>query len=333
MSVKTLEELAKKLGISRRTLSRVLKNDKNVAEETRVRILKYLEREKYFPNIHAASLASKKINVVGLIFPKDTFIDADFFALDVLKGVATAMSDNNYQLMIFTQDKFNSEQCLKLYKSKLVGGLILVAIASDDIPQALEVKKHQVPIALISSYCEGIDSFGCDNLKGGYIATKHLIDSGRKKIAFIHGHENWFDAEERCKGYKRALAETGIEIRKEYIEPGYFSYEKGEIAMEKLLSLEDPPDAVFAANDRMAIGAIKAIKKSGKKVPQDIAVVGFDNIPLCEHFDPPITTVKQSMKDIAYESGKVLLDSIASPKKRKAQIRLFEPKLIVRNSA
>lgn len=332
MSARTLEDIAKKLKISRRTISRVLKNDKNVAKETRSRISGYLEKEKYFPNIHAASLASKRINVVGLIFPKDTFIDADFFTLDVLKGVATAMNDNNYELMIFTQDKFNSEQCLKLYKSKLVGGLILVAIASDDIPQALEVKKYEVPIALIASYCEGIDSFGCDNLKGGYIATKHLIDSGRKKIAFIHGHENWFDAQQRCNGYKQALAEAGIEIRKEYIEPGFFKYEKGEIAMEKLLSLEDPPDAVFAANDRMAIGAIKAIKKTGKRIPEDIAVVGFDNIPLCEHFDPPITTIEQSMKDIAYESAKVLLDLIVSPHKKKAEIRLFEPKLIVRNS-
>lgn len=332
MSVRTLEDIAKKLKISRRTISRVLKNDKNVAKETRSRISGYLEKEKYFPNIHAASLASKRINVIGLIFPKDTFIDADFFTLDVLKGVAKAMSDNSYQLMIFTQDKFDSEQCLRLYKSRLVDGLILVAIASDDIPQAVEVKKERIPLALISSYCEGIDSFGCDNLKGGYIATKHLIDSGRKKIAFIHGHENWFDAQQRCNGYKRALAEAGIEIKKEYVEPGYFKYEKGEIAMEKLLSLEDLPDAVFAANDRMAIGAYRAIKKAGKKIPEDIAVVGFDNIPLAEHLDPSLTTIEQFMEDIAYESGKILLNSVTSPQKKKPQIRLFEPKLIVRNS-
>lgn len=332
MSVRTLEDIAKKLKISRRTISRVLKNDKNVAKETRSRISEYLEKEKYFPNIHAASLASKRINVIGLIFPKDTFIDADFFTLDVLKGVAKAMSDNSYQLMIFTQDKFDSEQCLRLYKSRLVDGLILVAIASDDIPQAVEVKKERIPLALISSYCEGIDSFGCDNLKGGYIATKHLIDSGRKKIAFIHGHENWFDAQQRCNGYKRALAEAGIEIKKEYVEPGYFKYEKGEIAMEKLLSLEDLPDAVFAANDRMAIGAYRAIKKAGKKIPEDIAVVGFDNIPLAEHLDPSLTTIEQFMEDIAYESGKILLNSVTSPQKKKPQIRLFEPKLIVRNS-
>lgn len=333
MAARTLEDIAKKLNISRRTISRVLQNDKNVAEKTRVRILEYLEKEKYFPNIHAASLASKKVNVVGLIFPKDTFIDPDFFALDVLKGVAMAISENKYQLMIFTQDKFDKEQCLKFYKSRLVGGLILVAIASNDITQALEVKKQEVPVTLISSYCDGIDSFGCNNFRGGYIATKYLIDSGRKKIAFIHGHENWFDAKERCKGYKQALSDAGMEVRGEYIEPGYFNYEKGEMAMEKLLALGDPPDAVFAANDRMAIGAYKAIKKVGKKIPEDIAVVGFDNIPLCEHLDPPLTTIEQLMEDIAYESAKVLLNSITSPQqKKKPQIRLLEPKLIVRNS-
>ena len=332
MSVRTLEELAKKLDVSRRTISRVLKNDKNVADETRERILRHLDKEKYFPNIHAASLASKKINVIGLVFPKDTFLNTDFFAIDTIKGVARVASESNYQLMIFTQTKFDSEQCLRMYKSRLVGGLILVAISREDLPKLEELKKQQVPVTLLFAYSDKADSFGCDNRKGGYIATKHLIDIGRKKIAFIHGHENWFDAEERFSGYKQALAEAGFQFRPDYVEVGYFRYEDAEIAARKLLSLADPPDAIFAANDRMAIGAIKAIKGLGRKIPEDVAIIGFDNIPICELFDPPISTVEQPVVDIAYEAGNDLLNSINSPHK-KSYLRYFEPKLVVRKSA
>ncbi len=332
MSVKSLEELAQKLNISRRTISRVLKNDKNVADGTRELILKHLDKEKYFPNIHAASLASKKINVIGLIFPKDTFINTDFFAIDTIKGVARAANENNYQLMIFTQGKFDGNQCLQMYKSKLVGGLILVAISKDDTEKLEELRKYQVPIALLFAYSDSADSFGCDNKKGGYIATKHLIDTGRKRIAFIHGHENWFDAEERFKGYKQALEEGGLRFRPDYVERGYFRYEDAEIATKKFLSLDSPPDGIFAANDRMAIGAIKAIKAAGKNVPEDIAVVGFDNIPICELFDPPITTIDQPVVDISYEAGSDLLNSINSPHK-KSFTRFFAPKLVVRKSA
>lgn len=332
MSDNTLEDLAKKLAISRRTLSRVLKNEKNVAQDTRERISKHLEKEKVYPNVHAASLASKKINVIGMVFPKGTFKEADFFAIDTIKGIATATEENNYQLMIFTQDKFDSTQCLRLYKSKLVGGLILVSLTKEDFAQFSDLKKNQVPISLLFAYSEKIDSFGCDNQKGGYLATKHLIGLGRRKVAFIHGEEGWFDADERCKGYKQALAEAGIEFRPEYIGNGHFSYEGGEAVMKEMLSLDNPPDAVFAANDRSAIGAVRAIKEAGRRVPEDIAVVGFDNIPLCELLDPTITTIEHPIKDIAYEAAKTLLDLINNPNK-KPSMRLFEPRLIIRKSA
>jgi DNA-binding LacI/PurR family transcriptional regulator len=332
MSAKTLEDLAKKLNVSRRTISRVLKDDNNVAGQTRERILRHLDREKYFPNIHAASLASKKINVIGLIFPRDTFLNTDFFAIDTIKGVAKVANENNYQIMIFTQNKFDSEQCLRMYKSRLVGGLILVAISKDDTEKLEELKRSKVPVALLFAYSDRADSFGCDNKRGGYIATKHLIDSGRKRIAFLHGHENWFDAEERLKGYKQALAEAGIRFRPDYVERGYFRYEDAEAATKKMLKMADPPDAVFAANDRMAIGAIRAVKSSGMKVPEDVAVVGFDNIPICELFDPPITTVEQPVAEIAYAAGQDLMNSSEPPHKN-SLLRYFEPKLIKRKSA
>lgn len=332
MSAKTLEELAEKLKVSRRTISRALKNDVNVASDTRKRILDYLEKDKYFPNVHAASLASRKINVIGLIFPKNAFLHADFFAIDTIKGAAKFANENNYQLMMFTQNKFDSDQCLQMYKSKLVGGLMIVAISKDDTEKIEELRRNHVPVSLLFAYSDAVDSFGCDNKRGGYIATKHLIDSGRKRIAFIHGHENWFDSAERFEGYKKALEEAGMPFRQEYVERGYFRYEDAQEATKKLMALDSPPDGIFSANDRMAIGVIRALKVAGKKVPEDVAVIGFDNIPICDFFDPPITTVAQPVMEIAYTAGNDLLDSINTPHK-KPRLRLLEPDLVIRKSA
>jgi len=334
MNAKTLEVIAKRLSISRRTLSRALNSDKNVADDTRARILKHMEKEKYFPNINAANLASKKSNVIGLIFPKNTFTKADFFVIETMKGVAEAMEQANYQLMVFTQNEIGNTQCLKLYKSKMVFGLILVAISKENFAQVEELRKNNAPLSLLFAYYDRVNSFGCDNLKGGYLATKHLIDRGRKKIAFIHAASGWIDAEDRFEGYKKALSEAGMEFKKDYVENGFFDYEPGEAAMQKLLKANDPPDAVFAANDRMALGAVKAVKKSGRRIPEDIAIVGFDNMPLCELFEPSITTVEQPVKDIAYAGGKALIDAIRfNTQKKKPQTILFEPKLIIRESA
>lgn len=331
---KTLDKLARKLKVSRRTLSRVFKNDRNVSRATRERVEKFLKEEKYYPNFHAASLASKrKVKIVGLIFPKDSFLDADYYVIEILRGVAQATEESGFEVMFYTQDHFETASCLRLYKSRLVGGLILTGVARNDFEVIKEIKKEGVPFVLINSHYDKVDSVDCDNKLGGYMATTYLIKTGRRKIAFIHGHKDWINALDRFTGYKEALSEAKIPFNKDYVEFGYFALEHAELVTKRLLSLRQPPDAIFAANDRMAMGAINVIRDEKLRIPQDISVVGFDNIPTCQHFNPPLTTVGQPLREIAVLGTKRLIEIISASKKTGTQTKFIKPELIVRKSA
>ncbi len=334
MSPRTLKKIAKELKVSRTTVARVLRNDKYVSEKIRTLVLNYLKRNPYIPNIHSGMLFSGKTNILGLVFPGDALFGMEFFTREIISGVNRAAEKDGYRLMLFTQDRFNSLECLKLYMSRLVTGFILLGIGKNNFKNVLELKRKKVPLVLLCSHIRSVSSFDCDNVKGGYLATKHLLGSGRKRIAFIHGHKNWVDAEDRFKGYKKALKEAGRQLIKEYVQynysHNYLDYER--IAIEKLLTLKEPPDAVFAANDRIALAAMSAIKKAGRKIPQDIAVIGFDNMPGCENFFPPLSTVAQPIKDMAFTASGSLI-KIVSLGKEKDCSRFFKPQLVIRQSA
>ena len=326
MAAKTLKEIGEKLNVSRFTVARVLRNDKYVSEKTRALVLNYLEKEPYVPNVYSTMLSSGKINVIGIIFPGDAFFSMEFYIQEIIKGVSEAVKKEGYQLMLFTHDKFNSLECLKLYMSKLVAGFILPSIGKNNFKDVIELKDKKVSLALLCSHIKDISSFDCDNVMGGYMATKYLLDSGRKKIAFIHGHKNWVDAADRFKGYKKALKEKDMGITK-----GYVQYDHEKRAIKRLLALKDTPDAVFVANDRMALTVMSFIKQSGRRVPQDVAVIGFDDIPSCVNSLPPLSTVAQPVRNMAFAATENLIKIISSGK-NKNYSRLFKPKLIIRDS-
>ena len=331
---KTLNELAEKLNISRRTLSRVLKNDSMVAEGTKKRIKGFLEKEEYYPNFHAASLASKtKVKIISLIFPKGAFLNADYYVIEILRGVSLAAEENGYEVMLYSQESFEASACIRLYKSKLVGGIVLTGIARNNFEVLRKMKKEKVPFVVINSHYRQTDSFACDNKLGGYLAVKHLINSGRRRIAFIHGHKDWIDAIDRFEGYKKALEEAKIPFNKDYLEFGYFGFKQGKLAAAALLNLKPRPDAIFAANDQMAMGAIKAIRERKLKVPRDVAVVGFDDNPACEHFTPPITTISQPLREVAYLGAKRLIEVMSTDKQLSPHLKLIKPAFILRMSA
>ncbi len=333
MASTSFKEVGKKLNISRFTVARVLRGEKYVSEKTRTLVLDYLKKEPYVPNVHSRVLFSGKVNILGLVFLGEAFFSMEFYIQEIIKGVSEVAKKQGYQLMLFTQDKFNSSDCLKLYLSKQVAGFILPAIGKDNFKDVFELKNKKIPLVLLCSHLKGISSFDCDNITGGCLATKYLLDSGRKKIAFIHGHKNWVDAEDRFKGYKKALKEAGKEVEKEYVQYNlgntYSNYEKA--AIERLLALREPPDAVFTVNDRMALAVMSAIKETGRSIPQDIAVMGFDNIPSCENFSPPLTTVAQPTKDMAIAATQSLIKMISSGKSQD-HTQFFKPNLIIRKS-
>ena len=253
MPPKTLKEIGKKLNLSRFTVARVLRNDKYVSEKTRALVLNYLEKEPYVPNVYSTMLSSGRINVLGLVFPGDAFFSMEFYIQEIIKGVSEAAKKEGYQLMLFTQGQFNSFECMKLYMSKLVAGFILPSIGKNNFKDVSKLNDKEVPLVLLCSHIDNISSFDCNNVMGGYLATKHLLDCGRRKIAFIHGHKNWIDAADRFKGYKKALQEKGKQVKKEYVLYNYDHNNYEKIAVKKLLALKNPPDGIFTANDRIAL--------------------------------------------------------------------------------
>jgi LacI family transcriptional regulator len=334
MSAKTLKEIAEKLNVSRFTVSRVIRNEKYVSEKKRKLVLDYLKKEPYFPNAHSKMLFYGKVPVVGLVFPGEAAVMLEFYAQEIIKGVGKAIKKSNFHLMLVTQDSFNYQECLKLFKSRMVGGFMFPAIGRNNFPDIKQLRKEGIPQVLICSHLKGIPSYDCDNVKGGYMAAEHLIKGGRKKIAFLHGHRNWVNASDRCKGYKKALTDNNIKLNADYIKYTHKRSELGfeENAIKELLALKSRPDAIFAANDRIAIACIKALRKRNIKVPKDIAVMGFDNMPTRENLYPALSTVEQPIQEIAYAAAQEFMKTASSDKKL-VGTHLFEPKMVIRKSA
>jgi DNA-binding LacI/PurR family transcriptional regulator len=296
-------------------------------------VLDYLKKEPYFPNAHSKMLFYGKVPVVGLVFPGEASVMLEFYAQEIIKGVSKAIKEGNFHLMLVAQDDFNYQECLKLFKSKMVGGFIFPGVGKNNFSDIKQLKNEKIPQVLLCSHLDNIPSFDCDNVEGGYMATTHLIKEGYRRIAFLRGHRNWVNASDRCKGYKKALAKYKIKLKPDYIKYTHknmiVDFEKK--AIEELLSLSSRPDAIFAANDRIAIASIKALKKKGIKIPKDIAVMGFDNILTRENFSPALSTIEQPIQEMAYAATKELIKIVISDKKPSVT-ELFKPKIILRKS-
>ncbi|MFA6356008.1 MAG: LacI family DNA-binding transcriptional regulator [Candidatus Omnitrophota bacterium] len=334
MASTSFKEIGKKLKISRFTVARVLRGEKYVSEKTRALVLDHLKKEPYVPNVHSSVLFSGKVKILGLVFLGEAFFSMEFYIQEIIKGVSEVAKKEGYQLMLFTQEQFNSSDCQRLYLSKQVAGFILPSIGKDNFKDIIELKDKKIPLVLLCSHLKNVPSFDCDNVTGGYLAAKYLLDSGRKRIAFLHGNENWVDAEDRFQGYKKALKEAGKEIGKGYVQYNsgytYGDYEKA--ATKRLLGLKEPPDAIFAVNDRMALAVMSAVKEEGKSIPRDIAVVGFDNIPSCESFSPALTSVAQPVNGMAVAATRALIRAVSSGKNGD-RTQFFKPNLVIRKSA
>jgi DNA-binding LacI/PurR family transcriptional regulator len=330
---KTLKEIGRDLNISRFTVSRVLKGSKDVSDKTRKKILEYLEANPYYPNANANRLHSGKVNVIGLIFTGKASVIFESYVQQIIEGVSEVIREKDFYLMLFMQDEFDYKECYSLYMSKQVGGFILPGADRKRQAGIKCLVKEKIPLAIVCSRLDSICSFDCDNIKGGYLATKHLIKNGRKKIAYIHGHKGWIDAEDRFEGYKKALKEESIRLNQDYVKYNYGGPDSGfeETAVKELLNLKNRPDAIFTATDNMAIVVLNFLKKSKIRVPEDIALVGFDDIPMTQAVSPTLTTIRQPIGQMAKEATLSVINMINNKKAK--GLTFFRPELIVRESS
>lgn len=307
----TIKEIAEKAQVSIATVSMVLnKKDKKISQATREKILFIAEKYNYTPNTMARSLITKQTRTIGLIIPD---IVNPFFP-EIARGVEDKASELGYSVIYCnTDDKIKREdKYINVLTEKMVDGIIF-AHSSDRQMGFDSLDRCKVPILLIDRDYENKNVIGrvvVDNKKGAYMATSYLLDRGYKKIAYIAGSITTTTAIGRLEGYNQALTERKLVIDNRYIKVGEYKMQWGMQAAEQLLCEKEPADAIFCGNDLIAIGAIKKLKEYGLRVPEDIGIVGFDDIYLASLVEPPLTTIKQPNYEMGFKAAELLIKNL-----------------------
>ncbi|WP_332695297.1 LacI family DNA-binding transcriptional regulator [Halalkalibacter lacteus] len=326
----TIKEVAELAGLSRTTVSRVINNEPFVTEEKRKLVLEAMDQLGYVPNSSAQRLRKNKTETVAVLISR---IINPFFSrlVDEMELIA---SKSGFKLILCNTrcNKENELKYLEMLKTKQVDGIILVSI--ENKWEDIEPFCQYGPIIMCNEYHDDatIPVIRLDQVKGGYIGTKHLIDLGHKRIAYCGGDMSGHLSQDRQKGYWKAMEEAGLPVYKSWEFPDSFGICDGRSVLQSILELENRPTAVFTGSDEVAVGVILEAKERGLQVPDDMAVVGFDNQPLAEVIDPPLTTIEQSVNEIGKKAMEVMFDVIDNKRKIEKSIDYLPIKLIVRQS-
>lgn len=302
----TIYDVAREAGVSMATVSRVVNGNPNVKPTTRKKVLAAIERLGYRPNAVARGLASKKTTTVGVIIPD---ISSLFFS-ELARGIEDIATMYKYNIILCNSDnRLEKElQLINTLLEKQVDGLLFLGSEiKEDHLQTLSTAAVPVVLAATRDADNILPSVTIDHFQAAYDATKALIERGHKRVAILSGPQtDPLGGLLRFEGYKKALADSGIALDEELVKSGSYWYETGLRNMNEFLKLDNPPTAVFAANDEVAIGAIHAIQDAGKSVPGDIEIIGHDNIRLAEMVRPKLSTVVQPMYDIGAVAMRLL---------------------------
>ncbi|MGN7764181.1 LacI family DNA-binding transcriptional regulator [Paenibacillus sp. 22594] len=319
-------DVAKKSGLSVVTVSRVINGAGSVREKNRQKVLDAIKELDYRPNAAARSLASGKTGIIGLIVTtlQDSFFDA------VVKELNEVLALHGYFLAISISTGIASDENHYLIQEDRVDGLILLSPMEED-NYIVELKRRGIPYVLIDNQQPENDSYSItiDNVKGGYAAARHLLELGHTSIAHLCGHEMFRSTKERRAGFLKALKEQGLEPFE--IVHGDFEIAKGYDIAKRWLSEGKLPTAVFTGDDNIALGVINALMEAGVRVPEEVAVVGYDDHYIASQLRPHLTTLRQPADKIGIAAADMLLKRMNGTMKRGANVRI-DPELIVRES-
>ncbi len=330
----TIKEIAKIAGVSRSTVSRVINNDPNVSEETRAKVQAIIDEMDYEPNPVARSLISGKTRVLGLVIPmafSSLFTDP-FFSL-LSQGISSTCTANNYTLMLWLiEPDYEKRTNNKILNNRLIDGIIVASNMIDD-PLIEGLISRKMPLVIIGrNNAPEVNSVDADNIHGSAMAVNHLVSIGRRNLATITGDMNRYSGHDRLSGFKRGLQENDLPIAEEKIAFGDFT-EKGGYLQAKLLLSRTEFDGIFVASDLMAFGAIRAIREAGLEVPDDIALVSFDDIPAAARYQPPLTTVRQPIHQMGSIAAQTLIDQLESSEAAKPRRIILPTDLIIRETS
>jgi LacI family transcriptional regulator len=323
----TIQDVAKAAGVSISTVSRVLNDKDDVAASTYEHVQEIIQELGYTSNLAARSMRSHKKNLIGLVVPDIGFP----YSIEIMKGVNRAVAGSSFDLLVYTTGEIYKEGTVSreqyyvsLLNNSLTDGVIIVASAAAEFVT-------DAPIIAVDPHLvnPNYPSVQGTNYKGAVEAVEHLLSLGHTRIAFICGRPEIGSAIKRLNGYKDSLTQAGVEISEDLIIPGDFSTESGYSAARKLLSYEDPPTAIFASNDQTALGVFQAAEELGVGIPDDLSLVGFDNISEARSLG--LTTIDQKLPDMGYTAVQMLFKLIAG-ERLKSEIYRMETNLIERSS-
>ncbi len=335
----TLRDVAEQAGVSIKTVSRVVNQQGEISEPTRRRVQAAIERLGYHPNILARSLVSRRSDTLAVVA-----WGIDYYGPSrTVLGVEQQSNELGYSLflnLLLKPDDANIAPILSGLTARRVDGIIWAVPEVGDNRawvRADQLKRLPPTVFLSSLPRPGLSVVSVDNRTGARQATQHLLDQGKRTIGIITGPLIWWEARERYEGWQETMTRAGLTPAQSLVVEGDWSAHSGERGMRRLLAQEPEIDAVFACNDQMALGALGVLHQSARRVPQDIAVIGFDNTPESAYFWPPLTTVYQHLVDIGRVAVQVLHKLIEARRDGEEKVKptttLLTPELVVRASS
>lgn len=326
----TIGEIARIAGVSKTTVSRVINNKPDVDPFTRQKILDLIDQYSFQPNAFAKAISLQKSNHIGLIIPhKAEYVFSNPFYTEVMRGVSTEIDEQGYYLLICYAHEVNY---LDIYRQKRVEGFVLLSPGSfhQDIIETLDAENVPfVSTAKISDE-QNMVFVDVDNFHGATLVMEHLVSLGHRRIAYI-GKPSLKSSIDRLNGYRSVLQKYGHPVDESLVlVTDTSSVESGYAYTQKLLERPDVPTAILLANDVMAIGALQALQASGVRVPEDLSVAGFDDIPFAQYANPPLTTVRQPAYEKGLHAARILIESLEN--KSTPESLILDVELIVRHS-
>ena len=326
----TIVDVADEAGISYATVSRVINNKDHVSPEKRERVLRAMAQLGYVANMQARSLAGGESRVVGLLvdYLSSSYMD------EIIRGIDEALDAENYDLMLYTTHRRKTKESAYVTKltRRLADGLLLI-LPRNASAYLDTLRQRQFPHVLVDylSDKQNAPSVSTTNFRGAYDAMSFLLSLGHQRIGFITGTMEFGCARDRLDGYRTALTDHGLPVDPQLICEGNFMQPQGYEGAQRLLSLDERPTAIFASNDMMAFGVMEAARERGLRLPEDLSIVGFDDIPQSPYVHPALTTVRQPLEEMGRSAARLLLKYIAHPSAEIERIEL-PTRLVIRES-
>ena len=339
----TIKDIAKEAGVSQATVSLVLNNrsqELRISQKTREKVLKAIQKKGYVPNLHVRSILGQNTYTIGLILPT---IEHPIIAAFV-DGARDQAAKAGYHIIIslISNDAMQDRYYLNNFIARRLSGIIASTEPTKEMSQELIKMDKKCPLVLFGNFdTSSFDTVASNSEEGVFMVTKYLIDRGHKRIAFCTGYTHCFPSKQKYKGYVRALQECGLKLNKKlYIKVERTDVNAGEEVGKMILSMNEKPDGIVFHNDEMAAGAMSVLMDGKIRIPEDISITGFDNMPLSKSLRVPLTTVSYPLYHIGQQAVKLLLDRIdfhndkdlqKKQKEAKQAIRL-SPELVIRSS-